>query len=325
MVHLSNTKNQHFVSQAELRLNSINPEANYENQRIYSFEVADRESFGSNLPSDQGSKINGSLSIHDLFSFDVLDKSERLNFENIFTQYEGRIRVDTENLLNKVSFKKNDIKEEILNLYVAKFLNFVRNPYSVEKVLNTFSALRKVKPNIEPFKSDFGRLLEGNRPQQDYLCSKLGITNHQYVNWLGTLFMLLSEFRPSEPNFMEEVIRNTFEDPNNVIFVMIYTYENHTCVLSDRGYTIPMPDGKHMAFDFNLNRNSFIRYMFGDLESLTPKGTPQKVIDLYKARKKDVKVFHFEDDMSELEVYNQRTLYQCHNRIYSSTVENYGL
>lgn len=324
MIHLSDTKYQHFVSRAELRLNSINPEANNENQRIYSFEVVDRESFRSNLSSHRGSKIDGSLSIFDLFSFDVLDKSNRFNFENIFNKYEGEIKLDTESLLDKISLKSNDIIEEILNLYVAKYLNFLRNPYSIDKVLNTFPVLQKLKPNIEPFKGNFERLLAGNRPQQDYLCSKLGITSYQYVNWLATLFMLLSEFRSGEANFMEEVIRNTYEDTNNVIFVMIYTYKNHTCVISDRGYTIPIPDGKHMAFDFNLNRNSFIRYTFNDLESLIPKDTPQNIIDLYK-KKKEIRVDHFEDDMVELEAYNQRTLYQCHNKIYSSSVENYGL
>ena len=325
MVHLSETKNQHFISQAELRLNSINPGASQENQRIYSFEVTDREAFGYELSSDRGNKIDGSLSIHDLFSFDVVDRRLRLNFENIFTRYEGRIGSDTESLLSKIAKNDSDIKNEVINLFVAKFLNFVRNPYSVEKVLNTFTVLQKFKPVEEPLKSNFTTLLVGNRPQQEYLCSLLGITHNQYVTWLCTLFMLLSEFREGEPSFMEETIRSLFENPDTVVFVMIYRYTNSSCVVSDRGYTIPVPDGKHMAFDFNLSSNAFIRYMFGDLESLTPKGVPQKIIDMYKAQKKEVKVFPFENDMHELEVYNQRTLYQCHSRIYSSAKENHGL
>ncbi|REG86439.1 hypothetical protein [Marinomonas pollencensis] len=195
MVYLSETKNQHFISQAELRLNSINPEANQENQRIYSFEIIDREKFSYELSSDRGNRIDSSLSIYDLFSFDVVGKRLRLNFESVFTKYEGRIRTDTESLLSKVAKSDSDIKEEILNLFVAKFLNFVRNPYSVDKVLNTFSALRNFKPAQESLKSNFDKLLVGNRPQQEYLCAQLGITHNQYVTWLGSLFMLLSEFR----------------------------------------------------------------------------------------------------------------------------------
>lgn len=326
MVHLNKTKNQHFISQAELRLNAINPTAKDENQRIYSFEVDDRESFSLKLSSDKGFKINRSLSLNDLFSFDVQGGNEyRHNFENLFNKYEDRIKADTVSLLEKLSSKNDDIKEEILNLYVAKFLNFIRNPYSVNKVLNTFSTLQRFKPTIEPVKSNFERLLAGNRPQQDYLCSKIGISEQDYVKWLGTLFMLLSEYSPNQPNFMEEIIRGVYENPNNVVFVMVYTYKRHTCVVSDRGYTIPLVEGKHMAFDFNLNSSSFIRYMFGDLEELTPANTPRKVVELYKAMPKEVKVFSFENDMDELKVYNQRTVYQCYERVYSSSLENYGL
>lgn len=325
MDHSSEVKNQHFISQAELRLNSINPRASQENQKIYSFDVTDRESFGYELSSNRGNKIDVSLSIHDLFSFDVVDKKKRLNFENIFTKYEGRIGRDTESLLSKIAENDSDIKGEVINLFVSKFLNFVRNPYSVEKVLNTFTALQNFNPTQEPWKSNFTKLLVGNRPQQEYLCSQLGITHNQYVTWLGTLFMLLSEFRESETNFMEETIRSLFESPDKVVSVMIYRYTNSTCVVSDRGYTIPVPAGKHIAFDFNLSSNAFIRYMFGDLESLIPMGVSQKIIDMYKVKKKEVKVISFEDDMNALEVYNQRTLYQCHSRIYSSAKENHGL
>jgi hypothetical protein len=325
VVHLSETKNQHFISQAELRLNSLNPRASQENQRIYSFEMTDRESFGYKLSSNRGNKIEGSLSIHDLFSFAVVDRKLRLNFEKFFTRYEGRIRSDTESLLLKIAKSDSDIKEEVINLFVAKFLNFVRNPYSVEKILNTFTILQDFNPAQEPWKGNFVKLLSGHRPQQEYLCSQLGITHNQYVTWLGTLFMLLSKFRDGEPNFMEETIRSLFENSDTVVFVMIYRYTNRTCVVSDQGYTIPVSDEKHVAFDFNLSSNAFIRYMFGDLESLTPNGVPQKIIDMYKAQKKKVKVFPFENDMNELEVYNQRTLYQCHSRIYSSAKENHGL
>lgn len=325
MVYLSETKNQHFISQVELRFNSINPLASDKNQRIYAFEVADRESFGCELSSDQGDKIDSSLSIFDLFSFDVVDKRLRRNFENIFTRYEGVIKSGTESLLSKIARNDSDIKDEIINLFSAKFLNFVRNPYSVEKVLNTFTVIKNYKPTQEPLKSNFATLLAGNRPQQEYLCSRLGLTHDQYVTWLSTLFMLLSEFRKGEPNFMEEAIRDLFENPDTVIFVIIYRYENGTCVVSDRGYTNPVPEGKHMAFDFNLSSNAFIRYVFGDLESLAPKGVPKNLVDMYKAQTKEVKVFSFENDMNALEAYNRRTLYQCHSRIYSSAKENHGL
>ena len=39
----NDTRNQHFVTQGEQRLNALNPRADPKNQRIYSFQVVDRE------------------------------------------------------------------------------------------------------------------------------------------------------------------------------------------------------------------------------------------------------------------------------------------
>ena len=295
MYSLSKTKNQHFVSQAELRLNSINPNANEKNQRIYSFEVNDREQFGINLNSYNGVNINkNSLSLNDLFSFDVLDK--------------------------------NDVKDEVLNLFIAKFMNFIRNPFSIEKVLNTFSLLQNVRPIIEPGKSNFERLLAGNKPQQQYLCKQLRISNQDYLKWLGTIFMLLTEFKLNQPNFMEEVIRSFFEDSNRVVSIGVFTYKSNTCVVSDRGYSIPLSEDNHMSFDFNLCSNSFIRYIFADIEELpVSQNIPKNIIQSYKSMPKKIICHPFKDDLDELEKYNQRTAYQCHQRVFSSSQENYGL
>lgn len=321
MTYFNETKNQHFVSQAELRLNSINSEDEEKKQKIYSFEVTDRESFQSKICSENGDNINKSLSINDLFIFDVLNKKHRLNFENIFSEYESQITNNTNSLLDKVNAKSNDINEEIINLFIAKFMNFTRNPYCIEKVLNSLTPLQEVMPILEPQKNDFERLLQGHKPQQSYICESLGITSRQYINWLGTLFMLLTNFKDGAPNFIEEFVINLFTDPNKIVIVYIYTYENHSCVLSDRGHTIPLEDEGHMAFDFNLNANSFIRYVFVEL----PEDTPQKIIDSYKSSKKYIRIKLFKNDLETLQTYNQRTLYQCHHRIYSSTTTNYGL
>lgn len=327
MPYLNNTRNQHFISQTELRLNAINPNAKKGNQKIYSFEVTDRESYSSRLNPIKGRKINTVLSFDDLFSFDVLGKNERLNFEKYFARYESKTQHFSENLLSKLSSNHSDIHDEIINLYVVKFLNFIRNPYSVEKILNSFPMLKDLRPVSEPYKSRFEKILAGNKPHKKHLCSHFEITDQQYTYWLSTLFMLLSEFQTGEPNFIEEVIRGNFEDINNVTNVTIYTYDNHACVISDKGYTDPISNSSRrvMAFDFNISANSFIRYVFADLELVTPTNMPKKAIDLYKARKKQVNVYHRKNDMEALKTYNQRSLYQCHKMIYSSSTENYGL
>ncbi|MBQ0641246.1 hypothetical protein, partial [Proteus mirabilis] len=68
------TKNQHFISQTEQRLNAINPFDKDKNKKIYSFSLIDRESYSIKLDSLNGFKISNTLSLNDIFSFDVLEK-----------------------------------------------------------------------------------------------------------------------------------------------------------------------------------------------------------------------------------------------------------
>jgi hypothetical protein len=121
------TKKQHFVSQVEQRLNAINPQARNENKKIYSFRLLDRESYKLALDKEKGCKITDSLSLIDIFSFDVLEKNfERYNFEKLFHQYEYDIKINIESLISKISKCQADLKSEILNIFASKFINFIR-------------------------------------------------------------------------------------------------------------------------------------------------------------------------------------------------------
>ena len=82
------TRNQHYLSQVEQRLNSFNPDDKKKKQRIYTFNIIDREDYKISLLSDKGSLIENNLSLEDLFSFDVVDKKIRANLETLFHAYE---------------------------------------------------------------------------------------------------------------------------------------------------------------------------------------------------------------------------------------------
>ena len=66
----------------------------------------------------------------DLFSFDVdKDKNTRINFEQAFDRYESQMRANTESMLLAHSEGSSDIAREVFNLFVAKLVNFMRNPF----------------------------------------------------------------------------------------------------------------------------------------------------------------------------------------------------
>ncbi|MND33320.1 hypothetical protein D3C81_858070 [compost metagenome] len=78
------TRNQHFISQSEQRSNCIDDCRPKDKQRIYKFEIADRENSVVRLTNTAGVKIKKNLSFDDLFSFDVKSSSIRRNLEHFF-------------------------------------------------------------------------------------------------------------------------------------------------------------------------------------------------------------------------------------------------
>jgi len=155
------TKNQHYLSQIEQRFNAINPSAKHTHQKIYSYKLIDRESHAFKLENSGGLKIEKTLSLDHLFSFEVIkEKNIIYNFENLFNQYESTIKENTESLLKKTRMATGeDVKKEVLNLFLSKFLNFLRNPYSIHKVLNTFSQVKNIKPTSTHHLENFEKVL----------------------------------------------------------------------------------------------------------------------------------------------------------------------
>lgn len=320
------TKNQHFVSQAEQRLNAFNPLAKEENQKIYSFSLEDRESYLISLDSDRGFKISNTLSLNDIFSFDILEKeAARYNFENLFHKYEAGIKKNTDSLISKISTADTDIKPEILNIFMSKFVNFVRNPYSIKKMLNTFPQLKNIHPTDPVHYKNFHRVLNGIKPQQNHLCSQLEITSEEYTEWLSVIFLLLTPLNEDQPNLLEQTIKGLFENSNLLIIAKIYIYDDNTCLLSDRGYSTPLSENDYMALDFNLYSHGFVRYIFGNVNSLISETVPKELVEEFKKLPKSIHVQTAINDLSTLEEYNKNVIYQCRKNVFNSSKYCYGI
>ena len=127
------------------------------------------------------------------------DSKLRLNFEALFHKYEGQIKTHTQNLLVKLNAGGRDIKAEVIDLFAAKLLNFVRNPFSIVKVLNSFPNFASYDPTDPARPADYRRIVSGKKPHQAHLCAQLGISDTQYVEWLRLLFMLLVPMAEGRP------------------------------------------------------------------------------------------------------------------------------
>ena len=320
------TKNQHFVSQVEQKFNAINPQARDENQKIYSFSLKDRDAGIVGIDSEKGIRISKNLSLNDLFSFDVLGKeASRYTFEKLFHSYEVTIKSSTESLISKIDSPKSDIKTEILNIFRYKILNFIRNPYSIKRILNTFSSMKDLFPTDPIHLKNFERVLNGNKPQRNYLCKNLGITEKEYQEWLAIIFLLLNPIAENEINFLDQFIKRIYENPNRLVRVCVYTYDDENCLLSDRGFNFYELEKNTTVWDFNLYSHGFIRYVFIDIEASIPQDTPKEMLDILKSTSNSVSLMTESNDLVALEIYNQRTIELCHEHVFGASKEYQGV
>ncbi|MDR3570607.1 MAG: hypothetical protein P4L81_00180 [Candidatus Pacebacteria bacterium] len=317
------TKNQHFISQVEQRLNTCNPGARPANQRIYEFKIEDRDERILRLTNAKGNLIENNLSMLDLFSFDV-DRDIRLNFEEAFGRYEAQIRANTKSILLAHATGSSEISAEVFNLFVAKLMNFIRNPYSIAKVLNTFGLVADHHPTDPVVYDAYVRILTGRKPHQEYLCNELGISDDQYKTWLRLMFMLLTPMADGFPNFLEASQRSLFEAKTHEVIVHVHKYDEHKCLLSDRGFSSPIDQNLHLSFDFNLTSSAFIRYVFLDYKTVLGGELPESIRRGLELGPKLVKVSYQSNDLPALDIFHRRVIEQSYKNVYCSGKTAYG-
>ena len=317
---LSNaTRKQHFLSQAEQRLNSIDRSLPTDRQRIYELKVLDRGEIQLSPP--ESLRIENNLSMLDLFSFDV-DKKQplRQNFEALFRRYEDDMRAHTEGLLSKLAKGDSAVSNEVMNLYAAKLLNFARNPYSVPKILDTFGLFANFTPTHPAIQKLFIDVLNGRRKHQKHLCKQFGITNTQYEQWLRMLFNMLIELAPGFPPLFDQVVQAVFTSKEFTISVLVSTYDEAKCLLSDRGFSTNIASDRAYGFDFNLCDRAFIRYIVLDRRSMNvPSWMPQESIDRFMSSDLPAQLYRVHNDLNLLRSFNVNVISQCHSRVFCAT------
>jgi hypothetical protein len=316
------TRNQHFLSRTEQALNALNPNAAMRNKRIYSFKILDREQNLLRLENARGISINGNLSYQDLFTFDVSGgETVRMNLEAHFQKYEESVALQTSVLLNELRRGRRDLQREITDVFASKLLNFVRNPFSIEKVLNTFPSLTSYAPTNPVLKDVYRRVVDGRKPHQAHICETLGISDRQYTEWLRLLFMLLVPLAEGQPNLFEQIIHGLLHDPKQIVYAFVCDYDYPGCLVSDRGFSQPLPDELGLTFSFNLNSHAFVQYVSADPTIIIPDCD---ALRLWVERKpvsrlrRAVQLSYHVNDVQLLAKYNQNVVYQSHERVFSS-------
>ena len=323
MTSVNETKNQHYISQAEQRLNAINPRAPKKAQRIFALKVLDREACRLSATDPSGEPIRKSLSGIDLFTLDVIDVKRRLNLETLFQKHEQSIAAHSEALLAKLQLSPvPSIEAELRGVFAAKLMNLMRNPFCVRKMLNTFGAVLDYKFTDPQLQADYEAAMRGSRPQQPAVCARYQITADEYDRWLRALLKLLS-VPPTRANAFEDAIDGLFE--SNFVTVHVFHYmtsdPQHVCLLPDRGFnTDPVPvsaGAEAMAFEFNISARAFACYAFWSPTALATRNHLRaKVSDAARA---NVRVKRVEDEFVALAKYNRRTISHCAEQVFAAS------
>jgi hypothetical protein len=258
----------------------------------------------------------------DLFSFDVLGGGRvRMNLETLFHKYEANVAIHTKGLLEKLAAGSADIKTELIDLFAAKLLNFVRNPFSIQKVLNSFPGVGRYEPTDPELLAVYRRVVNGQKPHQTHLCRQLDVSQETYVEWLRLIFVLLMQTGDDRPNLFEGMIKGLFEARDTQAAAFVWTYDQDVCLLSDRSYCQPIPDGAHMAMSFNLCSTAFVDYIFADAATLVEgRAAPAFVANALAAWRQRPQatsnVTVTKNNRPMLARYNRRVIEQARERVY---------
>lgn len=317
---LNETRNQHYLSQVEQRLNTSTPQAAAKNQRIFELSILGRfEKAALGAPRNQ--RIRTNLALEDVFSFDVDPNANlRHNFETLFHRYEQSLVQYTEAVTTKAEAKvrPDEIRADLMGLFAAKLLNFVRNPFSVPKVLDTFKGLTALRPTDPAMDSLLGLVLNGGRPHQAEMCKRLGLSELQYQHWLGVLFMMLTSFENSKgkENFFDGIVRDLFNTKTTAVAVAILRYTEDKCLLSDRSFSSSIARVGVDCIEFNLRHDSFIRFVFTNRAALLQSDIFPRHAAMLEKMEPTLFVDYRLDDLDGLAAYNLNVINQSHSRVF---------
>ncbi|GAB58957.1 hypothetical protein [Rheinheimera nanhaiensis] len=330
---INEKRNHHFVSQAEQRLNAIDSSVSKKNQRIYAFSITDRENYQISLETPTGTKIKETLSFDDLFTIDILDDRLRVNLEDFFSSYEQDVSILTQSLLLKLKSGNQDLKTEILNIFAMKLINSFRNPFCIEKTLNTIGNLANYSPSDEKLKDIYKKIDSGNQASIKEFANNFSVTEEQYRKWMKSLFMLLVPKDTQGINLVDMMIKEFFENTDQFINVYVHIYsgveEGKHSLLSDRGFTLLTDLEAHLAYEFNLTCNAFISYIFTDIKKAgvnqLGEDVMKSILRMQSKKPSELKIHFCENNLEILSRYNKNVVYQSYENVYCKSKVVYGL
>jgi len=324
------TRNQHFISQTEQRSNCIDESRPKDKQRIYKFEIADRENSVVRLINTEGVKIKTNLSFDDLFSFDVKSSKLRKNLEDFFQKFEMDLVPATELLISesKVNSGSDVLKDAAERVFKAKFMGWIRNPYLIARTIDMFEGLTGMHPTDPLLLAHFSDIRAGTKPHLAGVCTMFGVTSEQYFQWLEILFLALMTSPGATKSILESTVEKIVESEGKMGHLIVATFDDIPgcrVAVPDTGYLQGTDDPNHNMFLFNLRRSAFAVFNVVDLTEQTLVKIPPRMRRQVGSYNIKFSAQHHHNDMTLLERFNGLAAYQAHSHIFCADPKIFGI
>ena len=328
------TRNQHFISQAEQRNNCIDKSRPKNRQRIYKFEIADRENRVVRLTNKEGVRIEKNLSFDDLFSFDVSSNVKipklRKNFEDFFQKFETDLVSATHLLISesKVNSGSDVMKDTAERVFKAKLMGGIRNPYLIALTIHIFREWVGMHPTDPVLLAHFSDIRAGTKPHLDKVCAEFGVTREQYFQWLEILFLALMTPPGATKSMLESIVEMLVESKGKKSHLILATFDDIPgcrVALPDTGYLQGTNDPNLTRLIYNLNRNAFAIFDMVDLSNQTIVNIPPQMRGKVGSYNIKFSTQHHHNDMSLLEFFNSLAAYQAHSHIFCADPQIFGI
>ncbi|CAN7520254.1 hypothetical protein ACFFQ5_09920 [Pseudomonas brassicacearum] len=270
----NDTRNQHFVSQAEQRLNSCSVDPYSKKAEIHRFDVVDKKR--QQIRSNGKSLIRKNLAFQDLFTFARVGDSERINFERLFNKYEGGYPAQVAGLLDWITVARTrvDVTSESIDLqkikgcdfaiflkhvkyiYTYKLMNWLRNPYKIKEVLKNFDSYVDHCIDKPGAFALYVALTEKNNAEEKYICDSYGVSPKEYKEWIRLLLLFLYA-EGDESTSLDGFVDEFFLAKEFSTSILAFVFDKKCALLSDTG-VIKEPLKTGPAIYMNITKNCII-------------------------------------------------------------------
>jgi len=324
------TRNQHFISQSEQRSNCIDESRPKDKQRIYKFEIVDRDNSIVRLTNAEGVRIKRNLSFDDLFSFDVKNSSLRKNLEGFFQRFEADLAPAADLLISesKVNSGGDVLRGAAERVFKSKFMGWIRNPYSIARTIDMFKGLAGLYPTDPILLADFCDIRTGTKPHLAAVCAEFGVTSDQYFQWLEIIFLALMIPPGGTKSILESSVEKIIESEGHMGHVIVATFDDIAgcrVAIPDTGYLQGTNDPNHNMFLFNLSRSAFASFNVVNLSKQTLVEVPTQMREQVKSFNMEFSAQHHHNVMNLLERFNVLAAYQAHSHIFCADPQVFGI